>query len=207
MKIKRHWIYLININFTWKIVVTSYPPIWSLLSLIHNVQCVPLYYETLCGSTSEVVPSWLHHSSCQEDQFHCTVFQYISLGGSDLWTLKCKTSTFTTAFKFCYHELQNYHSASNNIKMFLTDFRRLLWDIYWRLESCIFFNVSFILMGKITYILFCGWGLRITSNRGRIWIKTRLTQGAIVWVWGDRKWIFKTTTVTQILEKQTKIIS
>ena len=57
-----------------------------------------------------------------------------------------------------------------------------------------------------TYILFCGWGLRITNNRGRMWMKTLLTHGAMVWVCGDRKWIFRTTTVTQILKKNNWLV-
>lgn len=47
-------------------------------------------------------------------------------------------------------------------------------------------------------IWYCG--RRITRSRGRMWMKTRRTHGAIVWVWGDRKWTFRTTTVTHILE-------
>lgn len=53
-----------------------------------------------------------------------------------------------------------------------------------------------------TYFLLSIWycGLRITNNLGRICIKTLFTHGAITWVVGDRKCIFNTTTVTQILK-------
>ena len=43
------------------------------------------------------------------------------------------------------------------------------------------------------------WYLRITNNRGRTWIKTRRTHGAITCVCGDRKWTLRTTTVTHML--------
>ena len=50
-----------------------------------------------------------------------------------------------------------------------------------------------------TYCGGCG-GLSMIRSRGRIWMKTRLTQGAITWVCGDRKWMFSTTTVTHMLQ-------
>lgn len=40
----------------------------------------------------------------------------------------------------------------------------------------------------------------MTSNLGRIWIKTRRTQGAITCVCGERKCTLSTTTVTHILK-------
>jgi hypothetical protein len=40
----------------------------------------------------------------------------------------------------------------------------------------------------------------MTKRRGRMWMKTRLTQGAITWVCGDRKWMLSTTTVTHMLQ-------
>lgn len=43
-------------------------------------------------------------------------------------------------------------------------------------------------------------GRLITSNLGKWLIKIVRTHGAIVWVWGDRKWMFKTITVTHILQ-------
>ena len=43
-------------------------------------------------------------------------------------------------------------------------------------------------------------GLFITSSLGRRWMKTLLTQGDIRCVWGDRKWMLRTTTVTHILK-------
>lgn len=47
------------------------------------------------------------------------------------------------------------------------------------------------------------WGLLIANSLGRMWMKTRRTQGAIRCVCGERKWTFNTTTVTQMLnEKQ-----
>jgi hypothetical protein len=49
-------------------------------------------------------------------------------------------------------------------------------------------------------------GLFITNNFGNTWIKTRFTQGAILCVCGDRKWTFKTTTVTHMLEKKNEKI-
>ncbi len=57
-----------------------------------------------------------------------------------------------------------------------------------------------------TYFLLSMWycGLRIINNLGRICIKTLLTHGAMTCVVGDRKWIFNTTTVTQILKKKKK---
>jgi len=33
-----------------------------------------------------------------------------------------------------------------------------------------------------------------------MWMNTLRTHGAMVWVWGVRKWTFRTTTVTQILK-------
>lgn len=47
------------------------------------------------------------------------------------------------------------------------------------------------------------WGLRMTKSLGSIWMNTLFTQGAILCVWGDRKWTFNTTTVTHMLEKKT----
>ena len=43
-------------------------------------------------------------------------------------------------------------------------------------------------------------GRLITSNLGKWSINIVRTQGAIVWVWGERKWMFKTITVTHILK-------
>ena len=43
-------------------------------------------------------------------------------------------------------------------------------------------------------------GRLMTRSRGRMCINTRLTQGAIVCVWGERKCTFRTTTVTQMLK-------
>ena len=43
-------------------------------------------------------------------------------------------------------------------------------------------------------------GLFITKSLGKMWMNTRRTQGAMVCVWGVRKWTFRTTTVTQILK-------
>ena len=40
----------------------------------------------------------------------------------------------------------------------------------------------------------------MTSSLGRMWMKTLLIQGAMVWVCGDLKWMLRTTTVTQILK-------
>ena len=40
----------------------------------------------------------------------------------------------------------------------------------------------------------------MTSSLGRMWMKTLLIQGAMVWVWGDLKWMLRTTTVTQMLK-------
>lgn len=51
------------------------------------------------------------------------------------------------------------------------------------------------------------WGLRMTNNLGRMWMKTLFTQGAIRWVCGDRKWTLSTTTVTHMLESKRKIMS
>ena len=46
------------------------------------------------------------------------------------------------------------------------------------------------------------WGLFMMRSRGRIWMKTLLTQGAILCVWGDRKWTLSTRTVTHILQQR-----
>ena len=45
------------------------------------------------------------------------------------------------------------------------------------------------------------WGRRMISRRGRMLMKTRFTHGDMVCVCGDRKWMFSTTTVTQILQQ------
>ena len=42
-------------------------------------------------------------------------------------------------------------------------------------------------------------GRRMTRRRGRMWMKTLLIHGAMVWVCGDRKCMLSTTTVTQML--------
>ena len=44
------------------------------------------------------------------------------------------------------------------------------------------------------------YGLLIFSNLGKMWMKTFLTQGAILWVSGVRKWMLSTRTVTQMLK-------
>ena len=46
-------------------------------------------------------------------------------------------------------------------------------------------------------------GLFMTRSLGSRWMKTLLTQGDIRWVWGDRKWMLSTTTVTQMLQHNT----
>ena len=52
------------------------------------------------------------------------------------------------------------------------------------------------------------YGLLIFSNLGKMWMKTFLTQGAILWVSGVRKWMLSTRTVTQMLKwRQTLWIS
>jgi len=40
-----------------------------------------------------------------------------------------------------------------------------------------------------------------------MWMKTRLTQGAIVCVCGDRKWTLSTTTVTHILQRREWLVT
>ena len=47
-------------------------------------------------------------------------------------------------------------------------------------------------------------GLFMTRSLGSRWMKTLLTQGDIRWVWGDRKWMLSTTTVTQMLLGQVR---
>ena len=81
-------------SFFIRSVFTSCPPTYTLLSPNHDGRCAPLYYETLCCSTLEEVPFWLHRSSCPEDLFHCMVFQYIFLGECDLrtWNVRYKLS-------------------------------------------------------------------------------------------------------------------
>lgn len=69
--------------------------------------------------------------------------------------------------------------------------KSLIWDV--ECKKC---------FSKMTYLWaskgYCG--LRMTSSLGRICMKTRLTQGAILCVCGDRKWTLSTTTVTHMLE-------
>ena len=48
-------------------------------------------------------------------------------------------------------------------------------------------------------------GLFMTRSLGSRWMKTLLTQGDIRWVWGDRKWMLSTTTVTQMLQHTTSV--
>ena len=43
-------------------------------------------------------------------------------------------------------------------------------------------------------------GLFMTRSLGSRWMKTLRTQGDIRWVWGERKWMLSTTTVTQMLQ-------
>ena len=50
-------------------------------------------------------------------------------------------------------------------------------------------------------------GLFMTRSLGSRWMKTLLTQGDIRWVWGDRKWMLSTTTVTQMLQHTTYSIT
>lgn len=54
---------------------------------------------------------------------------------------------------------------------------------------------------EISYLvskLYCG--LLMNRNLGRKFMKTVFIHGAILWVCGERKWTFNTTTVTQILK-------
>lgn len=46
-------------------------------------------------------------------------------------------------------------------------------------------------------------GRFITSNLGKWLMNIVRTQGAIVWVCGDRKWMFRTMTVTHMLKQKT----
>ena len=52
-----------------------------------------------------------------------------------------------------------------------------------------------------SHVCLSGWncGRFMISSLGRMWMNTRLTQGAILCVCGERKWTFSTTTVTLIL--------
>lgn len=54
---------------------------------------------------------------------------------------------------------------------------------------------------KLHYLLVCKtyFGRFMKRNFGRKSMKKIFTQGCIVWVWGDLKWTFSTTTVTHIL--------
>jgi len=42
----------------------------------------------------------------------------------------------------------------------------------------------------------------MTSSLGKMWMKTLRTHGAMVCVCGVRKWMFSTTTVTQMLREE-----
>ena len=60
---------------------------------------------------------------------------------------------------------------------------------------------------QCTYFCSSWPGLRMTRSRGNMWMKTRRTHGAIVCVWGERKWTFRTTTVMHILNVSNIIVN